>query len=201
MDHADWNYRPLLGWLQRRRFRMVVDLISGSRFDRLLEVAYGSGIFLPQLQLHCASLYGVDIHPLAAEVEKAAAAHGIRARLFVADAAELPFRSRFFDAAVMVSAVEFFEDAGAASRELRRVLQPGGALFVVTPGASALCDLGLRIFMGESAAKDYGDRRAHVRAVLERHFDLIEESRWPRGAWRALRLYTALKMRPKGSLS
>src|SRR5256885_8746113 len=62
VDHADWNYRPLLGAIQRSRFRLLLDLLDAERFGRLLEIGYGSGVFLPELARHSRELYGIDIH-------------------------------------------------------------------------------------------------------------------------------------------
>src|SRR5258707_11683579 len=62
VDHADWNYRPLLGSIQRSRFRLVLRLLDGERFARLLEIGYGSGVFLPELARRCDDLHGIDIH-------------------------------------------------------------------------------------------------------------------------------------------
>ena len=62
VDHADWNYRPLLSWIQRLRFRHIVSMLAGERFQRLLEVGYGSGIFMPELKQYCDELYGIDLH-------------------------------------------------------------------------------------------------------------------------------------------
>src|SRR4029078_12268937 len=73
VDHADWNFRPVLGVIQRARFRLLLDLLGGERVDRLLEVGYGSGVFLPELARRCRSLYGVDIHR---EPERVTAAPG-----------------------------------------------------------------------------------------------------------------------------
>jgi hypothetical protein len=47
VDFAEWNSRPLLGWISRQRFRLVVSLLPKAPIVRLLEIGYGSGIFLP----------------------------------------------------------------------------------------------------------------------------------------------------------
>ena len=33
VDHADWNFRPILGSIQRSRFRLMLDLLEGHHFD------------------------------------------------------------------------------------------------------------------------------------------------------------------------
>ena len=62
IDHADWNYRPVLGYVQRRRFSLIRRLMGERRFRSLLEIGYGSGIFLPELARHADNLVGIDVH-------------------------------------------------------------------------------------------------------------------------------------------
>ena len=172
VDHADWNYRPILGWIQRIRFRLAVSLLPRHRVPRTLEVGYGSGIFMPELATRCRELYGIDVHTLQEDVARILQSHGIRARLFSCGAETTPFSKDFFDTIVAVSSLEFVQDIDAAARELARVLQPHGALVMVTPGHSPLLDFGLRVLTGESARKDYGDRRESMMPGLSRYFTI-----------------------------
>ena len=66
VDKAEWNFRPLLGIIQRLRFRMILSLLPKRRIGRLLEIGYGSGVFLPELSRRCDNLYGIDPHQCAA---------------------------------------------------------------------------------------------------------------------------------------
>ena len=47
VDHADWNYKPVLGWIERRRFKLALSMLPAPKSGRLLELGYGSGVFLP----------------------------------------------------------------------------------------------------------------------------------------------------------
>ena len=40
VDHADWNYKPLLGWIQRERFQLAQTLLPRKPVPRLLEIGY-----------------------------------------------------------------------------------------------------------------------------------------------------------------
>ena len=82
VDHADWNYKSLLGWIQRLRFRCVVAMLEDRRFDRLLEVGYGSGVFMPTLKNYCRVLHGIDTHEKAEEVGEVLRRHGVVAELY-----------------------------------------------------------------------------------------------------------------------
>jgi len=165
-DHAHWNYDGLLGYVSRRRFALVRSLLPKRRVGKLLEVGYGSGVFFPELAKHAQRLYGADIHDRPADVTAVLAKHGVLADLVTASADALPYPDEFFDLAIAVSTFEFVPDARKAIVELDRVLAPGGKIIVVTPGRSLILDLALRVFTGESAAKDFGDRRALIVPAL-----------------------------------
>jgi SAM-dependent methyltransferase len=179
VDHADWNYRPILGWIQQIRFRLVVSLLPRRRVSRMLEVGYGSGIFMPELARRCRELYGIDVHTLHADVGLILKSYGVRARLSSCGAEAMPFEDGFFDIIVAVSSLEFVSDIDAAGRELARVLRPHGALVLVTPGHSPLLDFGLKVLTGESAGKDYGGRREALMPGLARYFAIERRRSFP----------------------
>ena len=81
LDHADWNYRPVLGAIQRLRFTLVKSLLPEERVQRLLELGYGSGVFLTELARHCAELFGIDVHPCNQEIMRLLSRYGVRAQL------------------------------------------------------------------------------------------------------------------------
>lgn len=199
IDKAAWNYRPVLGRIQRQRFYLALSLLGSCHVSRLLEVGFGSGVFMPALAAHCDELYGIDIHQKTAAVASMLARQNVIARLMAGSASKTSYKSGYFDTVVAISALEFVKDLGAASREIKRILRPEGELIAVVPGRSAVLDLGLRVLTGADAKKDFEGRRERVVPTLEQHFEVIEARSFPPMAPAALRLYTALKMRPKKS--
>jgi SAM-dependent methyltransferase len=203
VDHADWSHRPVLGTILRSRYHLALSLLPAEPVDRLLEVGYGSGVFLPELARHCRRLYGVDIHDHSAEVAEQLARSGLSAELAEADAARLPYPDGHFDAVVVLSSLEFVDDIDAVAAEMARVVSPAGRVVVVTPHRSPLLDLGLWMLTGESAKHDYaspdGDRRDLVLPALARRFHLIDQRRAPRVGGTVLPLYRALALRPRDS--
>jgi SAM-dependent methyltransferase len=172
---------------------MAVSLLGRQRHNRLLEIGYGSGVFLPELERHCDELHGVDPHPMAGQVREGLARQGIRAELATAPAEELPYPDAFFSCAVAISALECVPGIEAACREIRRVLVPKGVLVVVTPGATPLWDLALRLTTGENASL-YAGRRERLQSVLHEHFRVTEQVRVPPFGGRFLRLYTGMRL-------
>jgi ubiquinone/menaquinone biosynthesis C-methylase UbiE len=197
VDEANWNYRPVLGAIQRKRFKVVMSFLSGMCFGRLLEVGYGSGIFLPQLSEYCNELYGIDIHRRQDEVTEILRKLGVEAHLQACSAADLPFGDDFFDCIVAVSALEFIDEIRRACAEMRRVLRPHGMMVVVTPGRSWVVDSGLRLLTGKRAAEAYRNRRDNLLAELTRDFVVSRTVAVPRFGGRTIRLYAGLSLIPK----
>jgi ubiquinone/menaquinone biosynthesis C-methylase UbiE len=193
IDRASWNYRALLGQIQRVRFRLIRRLLGDARYGRLLEIGYGSGVLMPELARHCDELHGVDPHPKSREVQAALARHGVRAQLHSGTAQSLPFPDGYIDAIVSVSALEYVTDIHSACREFRRVLAKGGHVMVCTPGFSPVLDLALRLATGENADQ-YADRRQRLLPALKSHFTTVAEEPVPWFISPLLRLYTGIKL-------
>jgi SAM-dependent methyltransferase len=197
VDHADWNYRPLLGTITRARYKLVLSLLSSERRGRLLEVGYGSGVFMPELAHFCDELYGIDPHPMPQQVEELLAGFDTTARLYSGSVEAMPFDENFFDCVVAVSSLEFVADLDASCEEIKRVLKPGGHLIVITPGHSPIVDLGLKVLTGKSAKSDFGDRRQALIPTLLRHFIVERRLISPSHGSSVVHLYTALKLRTR----
>src|SRR5690554_977247 len=178
VDQAGWNYKPLLGLIQRRRFVFVDSLRSRSRYRRVLEIGYGSGVFMPHLAQFADEVYGIDPHPKREDVAAVLVRAGIDADLRQVTAEALPYPDGHFDLVVSVSTLEFSSDPMAACREILRVLAPDGELLVVTPGSSPLVDTALRLATGEDPGQ-YADRRERLRKALEETFAIDARKVFP----------------------
>lgn len=194
LDQAAWSHRRgPLGWVMRRRYLLTMRLLD-DRHGSLLEVGYGSGIFMPTLASTTESLFGVDIHRCGAAVDERLQEAGVRAALVTASMESLPFEDGSFDAVVALSSLEFIDDLDAACREVVRILRPNGSAVVVTPARSAVLDAGLRLLTGERAEDTFHGRREHVIPTLERWFVVERRLTFP---VRPFPVYTALRCRPR----
>lgn len=196
VDHGDWNYRFPLGWLSRRRLALATKLLPPNT-DRLLKIGYGSGVHLPHWATKCRELYGIDPHPHADRVSATLAKHGVPVHLTSGSAEAMPYPDAHFDCILAISAIEFIPDLEAACREMRRVLRPDGRLVIVTPGRSPVVDFGLKLLTGESAKKDYGDRRAGVMPTLLTQFEVERTKSFPLLISKVVCLYTAMRLKAK----
>jgi len=196
VDHADWNYRLGLGFISRLRFKLVLALLP-SNVGCLLEVGYGSGVFLPELSKHCRTLCGLDIHDNVNQVSAILERRGIAVYLTRGSVTAMPFAAEMFDCVVSVSALEFVDEIGAATRELARVLRPDGRLIVVMPGRSHAVDLGLKLLTGKNAHDEYGSRRENLVPSLLSSFNVERRVHAPSFTLGLGSLYTAMRLKRK----
>src|SRR5690242_18054825 len=61
-------------------------------------------------------------------------------RFIQSDAAKLPFANQTFAAVISNHSLEHFDALAGALREIGRVIQPGGSLYVAVPDASTWTD-------------------------------------------------------------
>jgi SAM-dependent methyltransferase len=167
-DPVDYYYRPLTARLYRARLQLVVDLLGAGRYPSLLEVGYGSGIFLPELARHADRLAAVDVHLESAGVEEMLRQLQVEVELREASLFELPFADGEFDGLVCVSVLEHLTELDDALDELRRVLRPGGVAVLGYPTRNVLTDTFFRL--ARYSPRDiHPSSHADILAAAERH--------------------------------
>lgn len=198
VDHADWNYKKgLLGKIMRKRFELCLALMETAKYNRVLEIGYGSGVFFPELSRRANNLYGIDIHKKPQAVREILNKHGIKASLHVASAEDLPFESGYFDAIVAISALEFVADLEKTCREIIRVMAPHASFYVVTPGVSPVLDFGFNLLTGKRAKEDFEDRREKIIPTLRAFFQVTKYLAFPGLGISAIDLYNAFELKHK----
>ncbi len=118
-------------WFVSRR-RIFFDLLdrtlAGHQDLRVLEIGCGAGGMLGPLQRY-GQVHGMDID---AEYLGYCRNRGFT-RLLCGSGHDLPFRDGSFDVVALFDTIEHIPDEARALAEVRRVLRPGGTLFVSVP--------------------------------------------------------------------
>ena len=107
--------------------RVVSSMSSFRTHGRWLDIGFGQGALLDSAARAGWQCHGTEHSEVA--VEKA------RARGFVTAPETGAFADRFFDVVSLIEVVEHVEDPRWFLTEARRVLRPGGCLYVTTPNA------------------------------------------------------------------
>jgi len=122
-------------WWFRGRRTVYLELLRGAlaerggRVPRALDVGCGAGGFATRLGRVADDVVAVDRAP---EPLATCAERGLRS-VVRCDARALPFDDASFDLVTLFDVLEHVRDERAALAETRRVLRPGGRLFVSVP--------------------------------------------------------------------
>lgn len=198
VDRAEWNYRSMLGIVQKVRFSLIDHVLDNIKVSRLLEIGYGSGIFLPHLAQYCDEIYGLDPHSHNENVADTLKSLGINALLTQGRIDEYTgYPDEFFDVIVAVSTLEFVEDMEKGCEEIKRILKNDGRLMLVTPAHFWVYDFMLKILTNENARDIYSDRRESLEPILMNHFDIDEKLYFPKFLSNTKPVYTALCLKNK----
>ena len=135
-DPLPYYYRPLLGWLFRRRLAMGLALVPPDG-QRVLEVGVGSGILVPTLTAGFAEYTGADL--VLAEGLPSLVTSGCQAQFVRADLLSPPdLPAAHFDTVVCLSVLEHIADVDGAAAALARALCKGGTLVAGYPMVNGL---------------------------------------------------------------
>jgi len=127
------------------RLRMSLNMLGPKKYQKMLDIGFGSGIFIPELSRRCNHLHGIDVHNNIDMVEDMLRKEGLKATLSKASATEIPYPSDYFDCVVCVSVLEHIRDIKCAVREIRRVVKEDGTIVLGFPVDNKLTYLALKV--------------------------------------------------------
>jgi ubiquinone/menaquinone biosynthesis C-methylase UbiE len=139
VDYYYWNYRFPIRIFQRYRFKSIIRQLGEVRYQSLLEIGTGSGVFLPELSRHCEQLYACDLHSRFEEIEKLCKSYRIENyHLSTQSIEETNFPNNTFDAIVAISVLEFVNDLQKGINEIKRILKENGIFVTLCPMESKI---------------------------------------------------------------
>ncbi|MEK7173561.1 MAG: class I SAM-dependent methyltransferase [Patescibacteria group bacterium] len=199
-DPVFFHYYPIARIVYRKRLQNTLSLIpQGKKFKHLLEIGYGSGIFLPTLAGLADEVTALDIHPETEAVTKMLDFYKLRdcVHLVSGDIMKMPFADNAFDCCVIVSTLENIENSGQAVSEIARVVQPGGDIVISFPVENMLTDLLFRI-AGEDPRKIHPSNHRYILEYLRKNFDITQILHFPSIIPLNASLYISLHCRNNG---
>jgi SAM-dependent methyltransferase len=180
-DPVDYYYRLPTARIYRARLKLAVELLGQASYDSILEVGYGSGIFLPELGRRTPHLAGIDVHGDSARVRQMLTQLGLSADLREASLFAMPFADSEFEALVCLSVLEHIVELDAALSEFRRVLRPDGIAVLGFPVRNPITDTFFRA-VGYNPREIHPSGHRDILAAARRHpgFVVEREAHYPR---------------------
>jgi SAM-dependent methyltransferase len=127
--YADWRESSLGEITETLEHRLILELVGPVLGRSVLDMGCGDGTLLAVFRDQgAATITGCDAD--ARMVARARQLLGPDATLGVARGHALPFPDASFDVVSCITVLAFVPDAGAAVREMARVLRPGGVLII-----------------------------------------------------------------------
>jgi len=139
----DQYYRPFQGYFMRKRLELAYPLLGNKRVNRILDVGYGGGTFIPMLSKLGKKVYGIDTMPYPQKVQQILKKEGVKGvELEVGSIFKTNYRDNFFDRITCVSVLEHFKgnEINRAVREMYRILKPGGFIIIGSPVKNPMTD-------------------------------------------------------------
>lgn len=134
-DPLRFYYKPLVGWLYRKRISDGLSLLTPP-YRRILDFGYGSGLLMPSLDKIGSELYGIDILSDDVQLKEILSALSIEADLRKEDILLGNYPAEHFDLIVAFSVFEHIEKYDEILSEMHRILRPGGSLLIGMPKVS-----------------------------------------------------------------
>jgi 2-polyprenyl-3-methyl-5-hydroxy-6-metoxy-1,4-benzoquinol methylase len=134
------------GWQKKLGLFLYIDIVRKANTDfkvmkipallggTLLDVGCGNGEFLHTMKQLGWNVQGLDVDEKAAETARR---NNINVRIGTLD--KSGFSSNMFDAIVLSHVIEHVYDPISLLRECKRILKPGGKIFILTPNSKSLC--------------------------------------------------------------
>lgn len=120
------HFRLLRNWLVSR-------VLRGWRHPRILDIGCGAGQLLLSMtqRIKVREAVGIDLSgDMVALARASAESQGLDAQFLEVDAAEMPFPDASFDLIVSTISLHHWQNPHMVLREARRVLAPGGRIYI-----------------------------------------------------------------------
>ncbi len=129
--YDQWFETPIGKLIKAYETELILDMLSPSKGERILDAGCGTGIFSRDVIAAGAQVVGLELSfPML--VRAGEKLMGSPSSMILGDMERLPFRDHVFDKSMSITAIEFIKDARGAVDELFRVTRPGGLIVVAT---------------------------------------------------------------------
>ena len=171
-DPLRFYFWPIIGKLYRRRIELCLAECAGG--NRVLEVGFGSGVTIGNLNEEYEEIHGLDLTASVEEVGAVFEAKQIQTHLQNGSVLSMPYEDNFFDTVLLISILEHLKpsEQEPAFREISRVLKPGGQVVYGVPIERGLMVIVFRL-LGFNIREHHFSTEKNVAAAAENVLDKV----------------------------
>lgn len=182
----------------RKRLLLALDMLTAPPYrktERILDVGYGGGTFIPSLAQIAKSVYGIDLHQKMAIVKKILARERIYAHLTCDSIFKTKFKSKFFNKIVCLSVLEHFKgkELDKACREFKRLLTDDGYVVVGFPTKNCISNFIIEHILKFKPDEIHPSGHQDILCVIAHNFSKYEIVSYPQHLPLDLVLYVVVK--------
>lgn len=192
-------YLPVIGMFFRQKLEHTIRLAKGKKYNRLLEIGYGSGILFPTLSMLCDKLYGLETHNNESLVATMMAKEGVIAELKSGSIFDIPFEDNFFDGIICLSLLEHLspEELPKALEEINRVSGENAVIILGFPTKSVITKNLFKILYHDDHEDIHLSTHRDILKSINKILDIKQVLRFPINVPLDFSLYVNCKCHPK----
>lgn len=172
-----------------KRFKKNVKTVkSVVSTGKILDVGCSAGLFLREAKENGFETYGVEVCSATGEIAR----EKFNINVFCGFLEEAGFPDGYFDAITLWDVLEHIPDTNAFLKEIRRILKPGGGLFVQCPNVdSVMAGIGGKSWIWYTVPDHlYHFSQKTLKAVIEKNGMLVRRlTTWERAGDFTINLY------------
>lgn len=196
----DQYYRPIQGYFMRTRLSLALDILCAPPYEkvqRILDVGYGGGTFIPTLARLATHVYGIDVHDKIYVVNKILRSEKVKAILSKGSIFKTKFPANFFDRIVCLSVLEHFKgkELDRACKEMKRILAPHGFTVLGFPTKNIVSNLIIKYILKFKPSEIHPSGHHDIFSAVGHNFSRYEVISYPQHLPLDLSLYVVVKAR------
>lgn len=175
--YSQWR---LVRHLYRKRLAESLKALEGKRYDSMLELGTGSGIFLYSLSKLAKHVIATDTHLMLDDVKRNLQNDGLKNVTFMkADINKIPHPDKTFDAVVAISILEHIHTLPTAITEIKRVMKDDGVVIIGIPANNLVMHVGFFLIGAHDVGKHHHHTHETIIEELQRQFRIERIKSFP----------------------
>lgn len=188
-------YKPIIKYLYLKRIKDGLQLLGKNKFENLLDIGFGGGIILPELEKYAGRIIGVDVHKNIETVKEIIKDENLNnVELQTGSVLDLKFVNESFASIWCLSTLEFINDYGCALQEIKRVAKKNATIIIGFPLTNKITDLAYSL-IGFKNKDEHQNSQKELWPEIAKNFKIEKVKYFPCWLPKSLAMYCTMKVK------